>query len=43
MAGHIAILGIFVADATFRTDRLPRMGETVIGESVAPSRAAATD
>ena len=37
MAGHIAILGIFVADATFRTARLPRMGETVIGESVALS------
>lgn len=37
MAGHIAILGIFVADATFRTDRLPQMGETVIGESVALS------
>lgn len=33
MAGHIAILGIFVADATFRTTRLPQMGETVIGES----------
>lgn len=37
MAGHIAILGIFVADATFRTDRLPQMGETVIGKSVALS------
>ncbi len=37
MVGHIAILGIFVADATFRTARLPRMGETVIGESVALS------
>lgn len=37
MAGHIAILGIFVVDATFRTVRLPRMGETVIGESVALS------
>ena len=37
MAGHIAILGIFVADVTFRTDRLPQMGETVIGESVALS------
>ncbi len=35
MTGHIAVLGIFVADATFRTRRLPRMGETVIGESVA--------
>ena len=37
MAGHIAVLGIFVADVTFRTLRLPRMGETVIGESVALS------
>lgn len=37
MAGHIAVLGIFVADVTFRTPRLPRMGETVIGESVALS------
>ena len=37
MAGHIAVLGIFVADATFRTGRLPGMGETVIGESVALS------
>ena len=37
MTAHIAILGIFVVDATFRTPRLPRMGETVIGESVALS------
>ena len=37
MAARIAILGIFVVDATFRTTRLPRMGETVIGESVALS------
>ena len=37
MAASIAILGIFVVDATFRTPRLPRMGETVIGESVALS------
>ena len=37
MAARIAILGIFVVDATFRTPRLPRMGETVIGESVALS------
>ena len=37
MASHIAVLGIFVADATFRTSRLPEMGETVIGESVALS------
>jgi ribokinase len=31
----IAVLGIFVADATFRTDRLPRMGETVLGKAFA--------
>ena len=37
MAASITILGIFVVDATFRTPRLPRMGETVIGESVALS------
>ena len=37
MTAQIAILGIFVADATFRTVLLPRMGETVIGESVALS------
>ena len=37
MAVRVAVLGIFVADATFRTARLPRMGETVIGESVALS------
>ena len=35
MSARIAILGIFVADATFRTARLPGPGETVIGESVA--------
>lgn len=37
MSARIAVLGIFVADATFRTPRLPGMGETVIGESVALS------
>ncbi len=37
MTARIAVLGIFVVDATFRTRRLPRMGETVIGESVALS------
>jgi ribokinase len=31
----IAILGVFVADAAFRTARRPRLGETVIGESFA--------
>lgn len=37
MTVRIAVLGIFVADVTFRTSRLPPMGETVIGESVALS------
>lgn len=31
----IVILGIFVADTTFRAPRLPRMGETVLGNSFA--------
>lgn len=35
MAGHIAILGVFVADAAFRADRLPRIGETLLGRSFA--------
>ena len=35
MTARIAILGALVADATFRTPRLPRLGETVIGERVA--------
>jgi ribokinase len=29
--GSIAILGVFVADTTFRAPRLPRMGETLLG------------
>ena len=33
MSKPISILGIFVADLTFRTDRMPRQGETVIGNS----------
>lgn len=28
--GRIAVLGVFVADLSFRGDRLPRMGETVM-------------
>lgn len=32
MAG-IVILGVFVADVGFRADRMPRMGETVLGNS----------
>jgi ribokinase len=35
MAGRIVILGVFVADAAFRATRLPRMGETVLGDSFA--------
>ncbi len=33
MAGHIAILGVFVADTAYRADRAPRMGETILGNS----------
>jgi ribokinase len=33
--GHIAILGIFVADTAYRADRQPRMGETILGNSFA--------
>ncbi|MFN3936729.1 MAG: ribokinase [Gemmobacter sp.] len=32
---QIVILGIFAADATFRADRLPDMGETLIGRGFA--------
>ncbi len=35
MAGRVAILGIFVVDLTFRSARLPRMGETLIGSGFA--------
>lgn len=30
--GGIVILGAFVADATYRAERLPRMGETLLGQ-----------
>ena len=33
--GRIAILGVFVADTSFRADRMPRMGETILGRSFA--------
>lgn len=33
--GHIVILGVFVADTSFRADRPPRMGETILGNSFA--------
>ncbi len=35
MSGHIAILGVFVADTAFRADRAPRIGETIMGNSFA--------
>ncbi len=35
MSGHIAILGVFVADTAYRADRAPRMGETIMGNSFA--------
>ena len=33
--GHIAILGVFVADTSYRADRAPKMGETIMGKSFA--------
>ena len=35
MTGPIVILGIFAADVTFRSDRQPRLGETVLAKSLA--------
>lgn len=35
MAKPIVILGIFVADTSFRAARMPRLGETVLGQSFA--------
>jgi len=35
MTGHVAILGVFVADTAYRAERAPRMGETIMGESFA--------
>ncbi len=32
---HITVLGIFVADTSYRADRPPRMGETILGNSFA--------
>jgi len=31
--GQIVILGVFVADTTFRAARMPKMGETILGDS----------
>ncbi len=33
--GNVVVLGIFVADATFRADRQPKIGETLLGRSFA--------
>lgn len=35
MAGSIVILGIFVADTSYRASRMPRMGETILGQGFA--------
>lgn len=35
MTIRVAILGAFLADATFRISRMPRMGETAVADSVA--------
>jgi ribokinase len=33
--GRVVILGVFVADTAYRADRMPRMGETIMGRSFA--------
>lgn len=33
--GTVVILGVFVADTAYRADRMPRMGETVMGNTFA--------
>lgn len=35
MTEKIVILGVFVADTTYRADRAPRIGETILGNSFA--------
>ncbi len=35
MRDKIVILGVFVADTSYRADRAPRMGETILGNSFA--------
>ncbi|MCP4182097.1 MAG: ribokinase [Hyphomicrobiales bacterium] len=35
MVGNIVILGVFVADTSYRADRVPRIGETILGNSFA--------
>jgi ribokinase len=34
-AGQVVILGVFVADTAYRAARMPRMGETILGQSFA--------
>lgn len=31
--GSVVVLGVFVADTAYRADRMPRMGETILGNS----------
>ena len=33
--GKVVVLGVFVADTAYRADRMPRMGETILGKSFA--------
>lgn len=33
--GRVVILGVFVADTAYRADRMPRMGETILGNAFA--------
>lgn len=35
MPGHVTILGVFVADTSFRADRQPKIGETILGNAFA--------
>ncbi|MCF6234258.1 MAG: ribokinase [Rhodobacteraceae bacterium] len=35
MGQDIVVLGVFVADTSYRADRVPRMGETIMGNSFA--------
>ena len=31
--GNVVVLGVFVADTAYRANRMPRLGETVLGNS----------
>ena len=35
MRDTIVVLGVFVADTSYRADRAPRIGETILGNSFA--------